>query len=292
MSQEDAYFQFPLRYITDAAPLRIRDFHDRRRIVKDYGDGVAVRLIAARDHASWLVYHSTKLPHLQFQADEYRKKNHAKVHHSGPLSESLKSVLGVANLLNYVWESIDDKSAQNNLAIWQMHENERLAKGWQVRLRTDIYWDIFNNPEHWPIAKLRTLAAIYAIIATHGIVRVSYLKIRALASGARGVEDAKQRNVKLMPERTVRDWIDKLYDRGLFRVCLHNGHRYYALSGVYDSDEQFAAAVVRFNQPRKRRKVLDTAELTAAPAGTQGRTMNAPPPHPNAHPDTAPPAAP
>jgi hypothetical protein len=160
--------------------------------------------------------------------------------------------------------------AAASLKEWELHEHERQQKGWMVRIRTDIAWDIIDHAEHWPQNKLRTLAALYAIIGTDGIKQANHLLIRALVSGATGPADAKTRGIKLVPERTVRDWLDKLYDRGLFRLCRHNGHRYYALSGSYKSDAEFAAAVLRFNQPRKRRQVLDTADLTAPSAGTQG----------------------
>jgi hypothetical protein len=268
MARDDAYFQFPLRYIT-AETLTIRDCHDRRRNLKYIGDSTEERMRACVNYSSWITLRKTSVEKLSFEAESYRKRKPNSVNHTGPLSESLKRVLGVANMLNYTWPSISDTRATDELEEWGLHENERQQKGWMVRIRTDIAWDIINHAEHWPENKLRTLAALYAIIGTDGIKRVTYGKIRAMAAGASSPKDAEKRGIKLVPERTVRDWLDKLYDRGLFRLCRHNGHRYYALSGSYESDAEFAAAVLRFNQPRKRRQVLDTADLTAPSAGTQ-----------------------
>ena len=269
MARDDAYFQFPLRYIT-ADTLTIRDCHDRRRNLKYIGNSTEERMRAGVNYSSWITLKATSEHKLNFEADAYRRKHPNSVNHTGPLSESLKRVLGVANMLGYSWPSISDTAAADRLEEWGLHEHERQQKGWMVRIRTDIAWDIIDHAEHWPKNKLRTLVSLYAIIGTDGIKPVTHLLIRALVSGATGPADAKTRGIKLVPERTVRDWLDKLYDRGLFRLCRHNGHRYYALSGSYDSDEEFAAAVLRFNQPRKRRQVLDTADLTAPSAGTQG----------------------
>lgn len=211
---------------------------------------------------------------LSFECDAYMKKHtentgHTGVSSKGPLTDKIRAVVGTANMLNMTWRNtVTSQSAASSYDTWQQHEQHRQQGGWLVRLRTDLFWDIHENAEHWPDLKLKTLASLYAIIGTDGPKRVTHLLIRALVSGAKSPTDAKQRGVKLVAESSIRYWLDQLYERRLFWLCLHNGHRYYSLSGHYNSEQEFATAVLQKHQPRKRRAVPTTAALTAA--GTQG----------------------
>lgn len=279
MARDDAYFQFPLRYITAAESPQILDYHEKHNsrgtwpgksptVISNYDDTRKSRLEAARNHSCWLLLRDATKEKLSFECDAYMKKQLKKHNHTGvasKLNDKIRAVVGTANMLNLVWENhVTDRIAADTYDKWQQHEQHRQQGGWLVRLRTDLYWDIHSNAEHWPELKLKTLVSLYAIIGTDGIKPVTHLLIRALVSGATGPADAKTRGIKLVAESTIRYWLDELYQRGLFRVCLHNNIRHYALSGSYDSDAEFTAAVLRHNQPRKRRAVPTTKALTAS----------------------------
>jgi len=241
----ETYFQFPLRYITDQPD----DYKSMRN--KMMGDCMT--------YAAWRWIRGASAAEIGLKARQYRKKHRIM---PGSVNQTHNTWLAAANALYFSYHPLDgadfNRMTEHASTVFEKDHNDG---GWQVRLRQDIFWDIMQHESTWPPMKIRVLCALYAIVGHQkaGYAQVTHLLLRAVASGFKGPKQAGA--AKLIPESTVRYWLDQLHQRSLFRVCEHRGRRYYAIAH-YGTDEQLAKWVLK-NETEKRQKkhVIKTSEL-------------------------------
>lgn len=254
MSDEfETYFQFPLRYITQQPD----DYESMRG--KLLGD--------ATNYAAWRWFQQSNGNEIALRAGRYRK-NHRIMPNS--LHHSHNPWLAAADALHFSWgHSAGEIFNRMTIHANTVFEKDHNEKGRQVRLRRDIFWNIVQHESTWPPMKIRVLCALYAIIGHQqkGYAPITHLLLRAVASGFSGPKEAG--DAKLIPESTVRYWLDELHKRALYRVCMHAGRRYYAI-GYFETDEQLAQWVQK-TEPKKRpkKRVIKTSELQDSPATPQ-----------------------
>jgi len=236
------YFQFPLRYITDQP-------NDHKSMAKKMMND-------CMGYAAWRWSRQSNPNEIALRAGRYRKMHPelGSVHHMH------NQWLAAANALGFVYPKGEDFKTTQQYAS-TVFEKDHKDGGWQVRLRSDIFWNIIEHESTWPPMKIRVLCALYAIVGHQqaGYAQVTHLLLRAVASGFKGPKQAGA--AKLIPESTVRYWLDQLHQRSLFRVCEHRGRRYYAIAHC-ETDEQLAKWVLK-NETEKRQKkhVIKTSEL-------------------------------
>ena len=131
------------------------------------------------------------------------------------------------------------------------------AGGFQVRLRTDIAWDANNHD--WHFMKFKTLCSVYAAIGNRGAAKLHHRLIRALVSGFNSPNEC--RDSDMVPESSVRYWLDHCHQRQLFKVCLHQGHRWYGIGRGFATDMDLAKWVKKRHPKRARRPVISTDDI-------------------------------
>ena len=129
--------------------------------------------------------------------------------------------------------------------------------GFQVRLRTDIAWDARDHK--WHLMKLKTLCAVYAAIGNRGAAQLDHRLIRALVSGYNSPNECSDGD--MVPESTLRYWLDHCHQRQLYKLCMHNGLRWYGIAKGFDSDLALAKWVKKNHGKRAKRPVISTDDI-------------------------------
>lgn len=267
---EDVYFQFPLRLVTGLPGAPEKDIHDSMRnnatgyaamaYGKDMGGSAkqgAADYLAGND----VVQNGT--------ANLYAEKLPWDVQQYLASCWALYFKLGVSDVEGFKQRT---KRAQD---IYEKHANE----GWNVRLRRDLFWDAINH--EWEPLKIRVLCSIYAIIGADKYKMIHHRLLRAVASGYRSPKEAEatearwKQMVKIgrrrgtepkteqIPESTIRYWVDHLHQRGLFRTCIHQSRRWYAIAG-FENDTAFARFIQEKHQQQQqipKKVVVKTSDL-------------------------------
>lgn len=131
------------------------------------------------------------------------------------------------------------------------------AGGFQVRLRPDIAWDARDHK--WHFMKLKTLCAVYAAIGNRGAAQLDHRLLRALVSGFNSPNECSDGD--MVPESTLRYWLDHCHQRQLYKLCLHNGLRWYGIARGFASDLDLAKWVKKKHGKRARRPVISTEDI-------------------------------
>ena len=134
------------------------------------------------------------------------------------------------------------------------------STGTQCRLRTGIVWSMIEDA--WPVNKTRTLVAVYAGIGQNKSQWLAYSRIRALSGGYSGITDVKQKLVtktiidqELPSLKTVRYWVDRLWQRSLFQlIVVQNNRRIY--SNKHKDDQALRDYFLSQKKHRKRLEKL------------------------------------
>jgi hypothetical protein len=217
------------------------------------------------DYAAWRWIRGASAQEIGFRARQYREKHRE----SGSVHHSHNQWLAAADALEFIHCHHSNQTFTHKTRKAQQDYDYDSKQGWQVRLRSDLFWNIMQHESTWPPMKIRVLCALYAIIGhqSRGYAPITHLLLRAVASGFSGPKQAG--DAKLIPESTVRYWLDELHKRALFRVCMHAGRRYYAIAH-FETDEQLAQWVQK-TEPKKRpkKRVIKTSELQGSPATPQ-----------------------
>ena len=257
----EAYFQFPLFMVTKAPD---KDIHQRMR---DDASDFAI-----------IAYSRNLTGNATIGAEKYYKDNGGlpegvsiqRIAHDG------RQYLAGAWSLHVYFGRPNEHGAMCRAQAAQEKYEKHGHEGWRVRLRADLFWDAIKH--EWKPIKIRVLCSIYAIIGSDKHKRISHGLIRALASGYKGPKEARAAEARraelvasgtesnrgpkaeLIPETTIRYWIQHLHERGLFRTCMHQGHRYYATSG-FETDKDFAKFILQRYPPKVAKKLVDTSDL-------------------------------
>jgi len=161
-------------------------------------------------------------------------------------------LMAAANKLNIKLGSV--ATAEKYGATYMRLKN---AGGFQVRLRTDIAWDAANH--EWHFLKFKTVCAVYAAIGNRGAARLDHRLLRALVSGYNSPKECTDDD--MVPESTLRYWLDHCHQRQLFKLCLHNGLRWYGISKGFASDLDLAKWVKKHHGKRAKRPVISTDDI-------------------------------
>lgn len=237
----ETYFQFPLRYVTKAAD------QDMRNALED----------KAVNHAVWLWIRQASAAELQLRASNYRKA-HPGIPRMDRACEEWLAGLNALHLQqnNATQQTIGSKVDHAH----KYYEYERQQGGWLVRIRYDLLWDMVNH--EWPPMKIKVLCALYAALGAEpkGYKKITHRLLCAMASGYDGPKAAG--DAKLIPESTVRYWLDELHKRGLFTLCMHGNYRVYSICSLFRSDNELAKWVKKHEtKKRPKKRVVKTSEL-------------------------------
>lgn len=178
------------------------------------------------------------------------KKKHPTLLHDGRkrIHRMLMASAGKLNL------KLGDVSAEEKFG----DEYFRLKRGggFQVRLRTDIAWDARDH--EWHILKFKTLCAVYAAIGNRGAARLDHRLLRALVSGFNSPNECSDSD--MIPESSLRYWLDHCHQRQLYKLCLHNGKRWYGIAG-FATDLDLAKWLKKNQEKRVKRPVISTDDI-------------------------------
>jgi len=243
MSDEfETYFQFPLRYVTKAADQDMRNALQNKAV----------------EHATWLWIRQASAHEIILRAANYRK-----THLGIPrMDRDCEAWLAGMNALQWSYTSPDVHEAilRSHCRASTEYEAARQQGGWLVRIRRDLLWDMVNH--EWPPMKIKVLCAVYAAIGADrkGYKKITHRLLCAMVSGYDGPKAAGE--AKLIPESTVRYWLDELHKRGFFRVCMHGNFRFYSIWSFLRSDNELAKWVKSHEtKKRPKKRVVKTSEL-------------------------------
>jgi len=249
-TSETPYFQFPLRYVTDRKKAPDDKLYSQLR-----GQCVS--------YAAWLWIRKCSDDDIRNGAFRFQSNHKEKL---PAIQQLLKEgrygiYLAAAHYLQFQWGALSaDYFDRERNEMETVHEKARQQGGWNVRIRSDIFWDMVNH--EWQPLKIRVLCAVYAIIGSDAYKRITHQLVCALVSGYDSPRKAA--GEKLVPESTVRYWLDELHQRNLFRVCIHGNHRFYAIANFKD-DAELAAYVLQHHAKRTKKRLVRTSDLITPP---------------------------
>lgn len=271
MSRTDRYFQFPLRYVTE------RGQTDNKQQMRDSLRGRCWDFTAwsiIRSHnAEWRAG-TVDLDMWHGAANQYLNQQEE----AGRVFVSAKGTVAAT------WQDLSTVKAMNMVVVMQMlqywyktertdeatliSEYDRIMKqaaagrkpGVLVRLRSDL----FHDATGWHVLKTKILCAVYAAIGSDRAKPLHHGFVQALASGFANLRDAAEHPEQLIPEATVRYWLDKLHQAGLYRCCLHNGKRWYTIKSggeMGTTDLDFARWLKANRRKSEPKPLINTADL-------------------------------
>lgn len=219
MAASDKYFQFPLLILR-------KNWADSQSMVSTMID-VAVCEMALTAHK-----------HIDEETIEMMSLRYAETHDVEEIDQPFLAALEMLQVKpgGPMKEAID-----HMIEIHQKYP----CKGVRCRLRTDIARDMPS----WPIAKARTLIALYAGIGDAKFKWLSYSRIQHLAAGYWIPSEVPDSAFKLTT-KAARHWADKLWDEGFVTSVTAGGNqRFY--SNKHPSDKALAAHVLNAKKNRK-----------------------------------------
>jgi hypothetical protein len=148
-------------------------------------------------------------------------------------------------------------SVSHEAGLGDWYVRLKTQRGFQVRLRTDIAWDARDHK--WHFLKFKTVCAVYAAIGNRGAAQLDHRLLRALVSGFNSPNECSEGD--MVPESTLRYWLDHCHQRKLFKLCLHNGLRWYGISKGFATDMDLAKWVKKRHGKRARRPVISTDDI-------------------------------
>lgn len=229
----ESYFQFPLALIHKAGC-------------------VAEAINQASDYALWNFGESMSDHDVRFNYAEYVKRHSVRSTPHDRDDRIHQMLMAAAHKLNLIIGSVPGV-ARFGATYMRMKK----AAGFQVRLRTDIAFDARDH--NWPPLKLKTLCAVYAAIGNQPAARITHRLLRALASGYKSPKECP--DDAMVPESTLRHWLDHCHQRQLFKLCLHGGHRWYGIAKGFATDMDLAKWVKKNHGKRAKRPVISTDDI-------------------------------
>jgi|GEM_PF-2283179 len=127
--------------------------------------------------------------------------------------------------------------------------------GQQVRIRDDIAWSAHNDD--WPLLKIKVLCGVYSGIGDRHMVKMNHRLLRAICSGYSSPKGLKAS--QLIPQTTMRYWLEQLWMKNFFQFCLHKRERWYSLT--CKSDLVLATKVKAQSQLTTAKKVISTDDV-------------------------------
>ena len=253
MAKEDVYFQFPIRALNmgknidevteDEALIRWHQILDYCLV--DFGTKNSVK--AGSDHVA------------QVASDYIENNGLSCLGNRSEIEESL--VFFAADRLGITWSK---GVAVNVSHIYKNHGiiNQQTGGNMQVRLRTDIFWDLNKKKLDW--RDWTILCGIYAMLGGHpSKVQICYSQINALALGFDSVKSiGKQRLSQLrISDRKTQITTDKLKRRLLFsKASINYRHLWYS----HKPQEELEKMLIDSEVHKQKRRIDDTAaEATA-----------------------------
>ena len=227
----ESYFQFPLSMIRKA---------------KSTPDVMN----EAMTYAIWNFGESMSDADVLFNYIAYKKKHPDQQHDKDNRIHMM--LMAAASKLNLKLGSVNSDAAYGGTYMRMKN-----AGGFQVRLRTDIAWDARDHK--WHFLKFKTVCAVYAAIGNRGAARLDHRLLRALVSGFNSPNECSDGD--MIPESTLRYWLDHCHQRQLFKLCLHNGLRWYGISKGFASDLDLAKWVKKKHGKRAKRPVISTDDI-------------------------------
>jgi hypothetical protein len=253
MGTEDVYYQFPIRALNMGKKIdkvTEDEAHSRHQQIVDYclvDYGTKNSVKAGSDHVAQV-------------ASDYIENNGLSCRgNRSEIEESL--VFFAADRLGITWSK---GVAVNVPHIYKNHGiiNQQTGGNMQVRLRTDIFWDLNKKKLDWRDWSI--LSAIYAMLGGHpSKVRICYSQINALALGFDSVKSiGKQRLSQLrISDRKTQITTDKLKRRLLFsKASINYRHLWYS----HKPQEELEKMLIDTEVLKQKRRIDDTAaEATA-----------------------------
>lgn len=232
MGQADKYFQFPISILRDS-------FESTSDLCQAIIESSVSHLV---DHIRPADFDNA-LPHL---AERYADRHELVAYRDYQPDSDHECFLAAAEYLGFEFGS---SHIHHVVTRFNRTGEQYPPNGTLCRLRTDIFWDA---RDHWPINRLRSLIAVYAGIGQNQSQWLAYSRIRALFAGYSGIQHAAQFNNEGLPSvKTVRYWIDDLWQRNLFQMVLaNNTKRIY--SNKFPDDDALKAYVQKTSRVRKR----------------------------------------
>lgn len=227
----ESYFQFPLSMIHK---------------VNSSWDAIN----QAVTYAVWNFGESMSDSDVQYNYIAYKKRNPDQTHDSE--NRIHRMLMAAASKLNLKLGSV---AAEEKYGATYMRLKN--ARGFQVRLRTDIAWDAANH--EWHFLKFKTVCAVYSAIGNRTAARLDHRLLRALVSGFNSPRECTDDD--MVAESTLRYWLDHCHQRQLFKLCLHNGFRWYGISKGFASDLDLAKWVKKKHGKRARLPVISTDDI-------------------------------
>lgn len=264
---EDVYFQFPLRLVTGLPGSPEKDIYTSMA-----NNATAYAAMAyGKDMGGMATYGAA-----EYLTDIDVVQNGTANLHAERLPWDVRQYLASCWALRVKLGASDvegfKRSTKHAQDIYEKHANE----GWNTRLRRDLFWDAITH--EWEPLKIRVLCSIYAIIGSDKYKMIHHRLLRAVASGYPGPKEAeaaearwanmvrigrrsgKEPKTEQIPESTIRYWVDHLHQRGLFRTCIHQNQRWYAIAG-FEDDTAFARFVRDQQQQIPKKIVVKTSDL-------------------------------
>ena len=227
---EETYFQFPLSLIQKAKSADV--------------------INEAVTYAVWNFGESMSDVDVQFNYMAYKKTNRDQAHeHDNRIHRMLMAAAGKLNL------KLGSIASEEKYGATYMKLKK--AGGFQVRLRADIAWDARDHK--WHLMKLKTLSAVYAAIGNRGAARLNHRLLRALVSGYSSPNECEESD--MVPESTLRYWLDHCHQRQLYKLCLHQGHRWYGIRRGFETDMDLAKWVKKRHSKPARKPVISTDDI-------------------------------
>lgn len=226
----DSYFQFPLALIHKATSVDV--------------------INEAGSYALWNFGESMSDQDVSFNYIAYKKKHPNLPHESA--NRIHRMLMAAASKMNIRLGCV--RSEEKYGATYMKLKK---GAGLQVRLRTDIAFDALNHK--WHFMKLKTVCAVYAALGNRQAARLNHRLLRALVSGFSSPNKCSDSD--MVPESTLRYWLDHCHQRQLFKLCLHQGHRWYGIAKGFSTDMDLAKWVKKNHGKRPKRPVIRTDDI-------------------------------
>jgi hypothetical protein len=229
MSREDPYFQFPLSLLRSAV--------SSQALIQD---AVAWSLL---NYGMSLEERDRKLAARQYQ-DAYPERDVSDENEvcSAVAAAAVRMGLRIAGL------------SETAIHARELHDTFPVD-GMLVRLRLDIGLSARDEP--WPLLKLKTLCAVYAGVGSRKQARLNHKFLRAAGAGYSWSRELDETH--LIPVSSLRYWLEQLWVKNLFQMCLHGQQRWYSLS--CRDDRELAALVKRLSSQKGRKRVVRTNDV-------------------------------
>ena len=225
MSITDAYFQFPLKLLATAkSPQQL-----------------------VQDACTWTLLHYGR------SFDQDAAKAIAAAGFNGDYDDD--DTDAVAIVAAAVRLGVNVPHIESTMTEAHRLESRHGEGGQLVRLRTDIAWSAHDDD--WPLLKIKVLCGVYSGIGDRHMVKMNHRLLRAICSGYSSPKGLKAS--QLIPQTTMRYWLEQLWMKNFFQFCLHKRERWYSLT--CKSDLVLATKVKAQSQLTTAKKVISTDDV-------------------------------